>query len=140
MINCARSGLRSGVQRGGARRVYVKATNTATTKVATMLFEQLFELFSVGLFSSKLFELIRVVVIFVVILVGPMMTCDSPAPPNRSRCGVLRYWRCSFLSRMAATGNLYYTILYYTIPYHTIMYYTIMYYTNTTILYHTRLD
>ena len=43
-------------------------------KVATILFEQLFELFSVVvLFSSKLFELIRAVVIFVnvVTLVGP---------------------------------------------------------------------
>ena len=54
----------------------LKATNTATKKGcddALRLFEQLFELFSVGLlFSSKLFELIRVVVIFVVVIrMGP---------------------------------------------------------------------
>ena len=45
----------------------IKATTTATKRLrrcSSRLFEQLFELFSVvSLFSSKLFELIRVVVI-----------------------------------------------------------------------------
>ena len=52
-------------------------------KVATILFEQLFELFSVGfLFSSKLFELIQVAVIFVVvILVGPKVAPSQPPAP-----------------------------------------------------------
>ena len=48
----------------------VKATNTATKRLrrcSSRLFEQLFELFSAGcLLSSKLFELIRAEVIFVV--------------------------------------------------------------------------
>ena len=63
---------------GIIRRVHArfKATDTATKRLrqcSSRHFEQLFELFSVGcLFSSELFELIRVVVIFVVVsMVGP---------------------------------------------------------------------
>ena len=53
---------------------------------SSRLFEQLFELFSVVcLFSSKLFELIRVVVIFVVvILVGPIVAQDGDWIPNEN--------------------------------------------------------
>ena len=60
----------------------LEATATATKTVATMLFEQLFELRSVGLLSSsKLFELIRVVVIFVVVvMVGPNLPGTTPCP------------------------------------------------------------
>ena len=62
-----------------------EATNTATKRLrqcCSSLFEQLFELFSVGcLFSSKLFELVRVVVIFVVvILAGPYPPFSLPGP------------------------------------------------------------
>ena len=50
----------------------VQSHHYCDKKVATMLFEQLFKLCSVVVvFSSKLFELIRVVGISVVILVGP---------------------------------------------------------------------
>ena len=50
------------------------------------LFEQLFELFAVGcLFSSKLFELVRVVVFFVVVIpMGPNQKLSNSGETGRA--------------------------------------------------------
>ena len=62
----------------------VKSHQYCDEKVATTLFEQLFELFSAGfVFSSKLFELIRVVVIFVVVIWWAWRSPRGPSEPGR---------------------------------------------------------